>query len=661
MSDPIGTSQARSTRIPKIAIRLAALFFVLSVLLILIVIIFVDRTLSAGLATVAHQIETDALIERIRGTAAVQLASGLFIISSLGGVAIWVIVGKPLRKLTAAATGLGEGDLTRRIDLDETVDEIRDLSVGFNRMAAQLQIAFDTEKEQIQRLSYTQASLRKSEERFRALINNSIDIVSVLDPDGSVIFQSPSMTDVLGYRVEDTQEANVFEFVHPEDVESMRAAVDRASKGLTPQPVEARLKARDATWRDLEIYCVGVWIEGEFYGILANGRDITQWKKLQSQLVQSQKMEALGRLAGGVAHDFNNLLTVIGAYAELLDLDETDEERKVWFAEIAQAAQRATSLTGQLLAFSRRQVLKPESVDVNKAIRDLQNLLARLIGEETEIRVELSKDVGPVLVDPTQIDQIVFNLAINAKDAMDGAGTMIIRTKAGRLDNSDPDSAEAVFLEIVDTGHGMDQQTKDQIFDPFFTTKEPGKGTGLGLATVHGIVTQSGGSILVESEPGEGTVFTVVLPVFAGEVPAPRSGPIVTEVVSSRTASRVLVVEDEPAVLNLIKISLDRIGHDVLTAGNATEALAAINEVGNVDLLITDLILPGEMNGAELADEVAALSPTTAIIHISGYSGETHDSPIFQREDRTLLAKPFDRKDLVEAVHEVLNEAESGG
>ena len=352
-------------------------------------------------------------------------------------------------------------------------------------------------------------------------------------------------------------------------------------------------------------------------------------EETSEQLRQSQKMDAIGRLAGGVAHDFNNLLLAINGYAEFLSDSLVDERLKGFADQIRSAGERAAALTHQLLAFSRRQVLKPRILNLNDATHEIELMLRRLIGEGVRVDFELDKNLQSVQADPSQIGQVLLNLAVNARDAMGGSGTLTVST---RNDGGD------VVLEVTDTGEGMDEETQNRIFEPFFTTKDVGAGTGLGLSTVYGIVAQSGGTIAVRSAPGRGATFSIRLPAAEGEVP-PAVEP---EKAASPGAERILVVDDERVVRELLAQMLSDQGYDVSVAGSAREARALES---SWDLLVTDVVMP-ETDGVKLAQQIDARH----VLFISGY-----DQEALVRADAFFLQKPFSRDDLARTVREMLD------
>jgi PAS domain S-box-containing protein len=388
-------------------------------------------------------------------------------------------------------------------------------------------------------------------------------------------------------------------------------------------------------------------------------RDVTERKRVEEQLRQAQKMEAIGQLAGGVAHDFNNLLMAIIGYSDLLlaRLRDGDHLRK-HIQEIKKAGERAASLTRQLLAFSRRQVLVPQVLDLNSVVSDMQKMLRRMIGEDIELLTIPGPDLGQVRADPGQVEQVIMNLAVNARDAMPEGGRLTIETTNVELDESytrnhiDVPPGRYVMLAVSDTGSGMDPETLSHIFEPFFTTKEEGKGTGLGLATVYGIIKQSGGHIEVSSAPGQGTTFKVYLPRIeaAGELPAPGSA--VEEM--PRGTETVLLVEDDVVVCELVREMLQSSGYTVLEARGAPEALTIGERYAPrpIHLLLADVVMP-EMSGPQLADHLARVHPKMKVLYMSGYT----DAAVMRHSklDAPYLQKPFAPEVLARKVRETLD------
>jgi signal transduction histidine kinase/CheY-like chemotaxis protein len=381
-------------------------------------------------------------------------------------------------------------------------------------------------------------------------------------------------------------------------------------------------------------------------------------RRREEQVRQSQKMEAIGRLAGGVAHDFNNLLTVIRGHGELvLRRLEQDHPLRRNLQEIGLAAERASALTHQLLAFSRKQVLQPRTLDLGEVLDRMEQLLQRLIGEDVELVTRRRPSLGSVRADPAQMEQVIVNLAVNARDAMPQGGVLTIELANAELDETytrgHPPVVPGphVVLSVTDTGHGMDPETQSRIFEPFFTTKEPGKGTGLGLATVYGIVKQSEGFIWVYSEPGRGSTFKIYLPRVdqPAEPLSPRAG--AAAVHGSET---VLLVEDEPSLRSLLRELLESFGYSVLEAGQGGDALrVAAEHPGTIDLLLSDMVMP-QMTGNELAQRLAQVRPSTKVLFMSGYAAGVapqHQIP----NGAAYIEKPFTADALAGAIREVLD------
>jgi two-component system, cell cycle sensor histidine kinase and response regulator CckA len=393
-------------------------------------------------------------------------------------------------------------------------------------------------------------------------------------------------------------------------------------------------------------------------------------RSLEAQLALSQRMEAVGRLAGGVAHDFNNILTAISGYADLLltDLPEGDNRRRD-VEEIHQAAQRAASLTQQLLAFSRRQVLQPKVVDLNALVRDVEKMLRRLIGEDILFATVLHPRVGNVRADPGQLEQVIVNLAVNARDAMPApaGGRLTIETRNVELDESyaadhpPVKPGQYVLLAVSDTGVGMDEETKARIFEPFFTTKARGKGTGLGLATVYGIVRQTGGHIWAYSEPGKGTTMRVYLPrVDEPADPLERPGDSAPE--ELRGSETILVVEDEAPVRAVTRQLLERNGYTVLEAADGPSALALVDSKDGqapIQLLLTDVIMPG-MSGRELASQLKARLPNLRVLYMSGYTDDAVVRHGMLEPGLAYLEKPFRPQTLLRKIRQTLREGAAG-
>jgi PAS domain S-box-containing protein len=372
-----------------------------------------------------------------------------------------------------------------------------------------------------------QEALRRSEQRFRKLVEHSSDVITLLDAAGRIVYSTQSIRSTLGYTERERTGSLVFELIHPDDLRRAVALFRQvtAERGIVAH-AELRVRHKDGTWRDLEVAAVNHLDDPVVSAVVVNYHDITERKRaltemrlLEEQFRQAQKMEAVGRLAGGVAHDFNNLLTIIMSYADLLatDLPEGLAARQD-LLEIRKAAAQAASLTNQLLAFSRQQVLAPVVLNLNELVADVRKMLQRLLGEDIELSLRLAPQLGDVRADPGQLQQVIMNLAVNSRDAMPTGGKLTLETAAVELGEEYVEAHQTVrpgsytMLVVTDTGMGMDPETRSRAFEPFFTTKEKGRGTGLGLSTVYGIVQQSGGYIWLYSEPGHGTTFKIYLP-----------------------------------------------------------------------------------------------------------------------------------------------------
>jgi PAS domain S-box-containing protein len=506
-------------------------------------------------------------------------------------------------------------------------------------------------------------ALRASEERYRLVADSMHDVVTLLEPDGRVLFVSPSVTDRLGWHVEEMIGRNAFELVHPDDRQRLEQRIRRRPERKESGGLAWRCRCHDGSWRWLETNTT--LLPEDVSGrrrVLWTSRDITDRKDLEDQLRQAQKMEAIGRLAGGVAHDFNNVLTVILGYAATLEYTvEPDDPVAAQAGEIRVAAERAARLTQQLLAFSRQQVLQPRVLDLNEAVRTSSTMLQRLIGTHIALETDLDPNLWSVRVDPGQMEQVLMNLVVNARDAMRAGGTIGIRTRrvrnrAVRREQGVPiPPGDWVVCEVTDTGSGMAPSVAARIFEPFFTTKPVGQGTGLGLAMVYGIIKQSGGYVFCESAQAQGTTIRVYLP--RALAPAERTTPAAAG--QERGAGTVLVVEDEPAVRVLIVSVLRARGYAVIDASSGRDALAVIKgRTCPIDLLITDVIMP-EMTGVDLAQQVTAILPHLPVLYMSGYADEVlrqeHAQPA-----AAFLQKPFAPETLLARVRDMLETASAG-
>ncbi len=521
-------------------------------------------------------------------------------------------------------------------------------------------------------LNRIRRQLVESQELFHLITEHADDLIAVVDVHGHRVYNSPSYEKCLGYTPNELRNTTAAEQIHPDDVELVMAAAEQTLETGVGRRVEYRFRHKDGTWRILESTASGVQNEkGEVELLVIVNRDVTERRKAEEalrqrdeQLRQAQKMEAVGRLSGGVAHDFNNLLSVIIGYAEILEAQFSKDDRLIKnVAEIKKAGQRAAGLTNQLLAFSRQQVLQPRVLDPNVIVGDMGRMLRRLIGEDIEFITSLDPTVGKVKVDQSQLEQIIMNLVVNARDAMPWGGRLQIETCNEVLEESfcigmeyKVQPGKYVRFTVSDTGAGMDAETQVRIFEPFFTTKEKGKGTGLGLATVYGVVKQSDGYIWVTSKVGEGTTFKILLPEVSPSIPASSSASAGDKpAIASET---VLLVEDEDSIRNLFAGQLKNDGYRVLAAANGAEALAVSNSFKDqIHLLITDVVMPG-MNGAVLARKLSENRPGMRILFITGYIEFKPKDQETLPADAHILSKPFSHKAMLAKVREILAQEE---
>ena len=507
-------------------------------------------------------------------------------------------------------------------------------------------------------------ALRESEEKYRTVLESNPDPVVVYDMEGRVIYLNPAFTRVFGWSLEEQIGKKIDDFVPEENWPETRMMIDKVTvSGESFSGLETRRYTKEGNILDISISgsCYRDQ-EGNVAASVINLRDITKQQELQAQFLHSQKMEGIGRLAGGVAHDFNNLLMIIIGYGELVFMGlRKDDPLRENVKEINRAAKSAASLTRQLMAFSRKQILKPRVLDFNEVVTNLKKMLGRIIGEDVELETALAPDLGLVEVDEGQMEQVIINLAVNAKDAMPQGGKLTLETATVYLDEEYArrhgvklKHGPHVMLEMSDTGVGMDEETQAKIFEPFFTTKELGKGTGLGMATVYGIIKQSGGDIWVYSEPGGGTTFKIYLPVVEGKTEPEQKGKIVLE--GLRGSETVLLVEDEKSVLDLVRDILQRYGYSVLEAQNGEEALNISNQhEGPIHLMLTDAVMPG-MSGRELAERAQSLRPEIKILYMSGHTDDAIAHHGVLAPGVNFIEKPFVPEDLVRKLRQVLDE-----
>ncbi|MDK9706767.1 MAG: PAS domain S-box protein [Desulforhopalus sp.] len=512
------------------------------------------------------------------------------------------------------------------------------------------------------------SALRASEERLRLLVKNSSDCLVIFNADGRQRYASPAAERISGYPVEELIGKSLDLLIHPDDLplvtDAWQEAVDHPERTVT---VQFRHIHKTREWVYFEAVSQSFLDEPAINGIIASVRDITEHKKadeenqrLQLQLTQAQKMETVGRLAGGVAHDFNNMLSVILGYAEMTQ-DRLGPDHPVFadLREIGKAAGRSADLTRQLLAFARKQTVAPKVLDLNETVGGMLKMLKRLIGENIELAWLPGPSPWLIKMDPTQIDQVLANLCINARDAIGDTGKVTIETTTVAIDDadctlhSDCYPGEYVVLVVSDSGCGMPPETISHLFEPFYTTKEIGRGTGLGLATVYGIVKQNHGFINVYSEPNKGSSFKIYLPRhIAGDELSIKSDALLQDARGNET---ILLVEDEPAILKMTMTMLSLQGYTVLPAATAGEAIRLAGEyAGKIHLLMTDVIMP-EMNGRELAKQVVGLHPDLKLIFMSGYTSNVIAHHGVLDEGVNFIQKPFTKKELAAKIREVFD------
>ncbi|MFN3652135.1 MAG: response regulator [Armatimonadota bacterium] len=513
-------------------------------------------------------------------------------------------------------------------------------------------------------LAASEEALRQSNAALRTLIAGAPLAIVGFDPEGRVTQWNPAAEQMLGWN-----EAEVLgrkpPFIPAYAGEEFQELLRVSAEGGRLRNVERRRERKDGTPIDLSLWTAPLWADGRILGVISMMEDVTQRKQLEEQLRQTQKMEAFGQLAGGIAHDFNNMLAVISGYSEVLAmLPGIEGNAREFVDEIHAAAERAAALTRQLLAFSRKQVLEPKTVDLSALVEGTVRMLRRLIGEDIAVRTRSEPELGKVRADPGQIEQVLMNLVVNARDAMPRGGSLLITASNAEIsEESRPPGSPVppgayVQLSVTDSGCGMSKEVLAQLFEPFFTTKEPGKGTGLGLATVYGIVTQSEGYITVESEPGQGTTFRIYLP----RVDAADGG----EETGRRTAAAggvetILLVEDEPSVRQLVNTLLQSQGYTVLEATNPGDALRICERyTGTIHLLLTDVVMPG-MSGRELHEHLRQAYPPLRVLFMSGYMDDAVLRHGVLTDDADFIQKPFAAASLAGKLREVLDRPDAPG
>jgi two-component system, cell cycle sensor histidine kinase and response regulator CckA len=502
--------------------------------------------------------------------------------------------------------------------------------------------------------------------RLALIIDSSEDAIIGQDLDGILTSWNKGAERIYGYAPEEVIGKHISLLVPLDDAanglpDEISEILEKIARGEAIEHRESVRVTKDGRRLDVSISVSPLRdAKGDVVGASAIARDITDQKRTESQLHQSQKMEAIGRLAGGVAHDFNNILGIINACTEFLrDRIELAAESSIYVENIKKAIERGSALTRQLLAFSRSSAIKPRILDLNERLKDVSKLLRPLMGDDVEILIVSRSPSAVVEADPGQLDQIVVNLAVNARDAMPRGGKFILETGTAKFDEAFAEQHQAmaagkyVLLAISDTGSGMDEATVSRIFEPFFTTKEAGKGTGLGLATVYGIVKQSAGHILVYSEPGHGTTFKIYLPSAEHKIGLASNSE--TEKVSpKRQGTTILLVEDDEIMRTLTRKVLEEHGYTVVEANDGESALESVqSHPGPIDLLLTDVVMR-RVSGPELVERLGSSHPALKVVYMSGYTGELIAEREVLKRGVTLLEKPFTRTALLNTIHTAL-------
>jgi PAS domain S-box-containing protein len=510
-------------------------------------------------------------------------------------------------------------------------------------------------------------ALQESEQRYRILFEGAADGILVADAQTQTFrYANPAICHMLGYSLDELLQLSV-EDIHPkESLEKVSQTFDSQARGVITIATDMPCLRKDGVVIHVNINTSMVNIDnqpclvGFFTDITDRVRLEAEKENLETLLQQAQRMESIGRLAGGVAHDYNNMLSVISGFAELaLDKAKPNDPIREDLKEIVSAANRSKDITRQLLAFARRQDIQPKVLDLNETVEGMLKMLRRLIGEDMELAWFPGTQLWPIHMDPSQIDQVLANLCVNARDAIHGVGKITIETRNIVINEtmctSHPKFSPGSYVKLIvsDNGSGIDKEILDKIFEPFFTTKEQGKGTGLGLSTVYGIIDQNDGVIDVHSEPGKGTSFNIYFPrrySVGGDTSEEK-----TVTPQESRGETLLVVEDEIAILKLITTILSRLGYIVLTAKSPSEALSQVKEYPNkIDLLLTDVVMP-EMNGKELADQLQVLRPSIKCLFMSGYTRDIFANQGIPDEGVHFLKKPFSTNTLAESVRNILD------
>lgn len=579
------------------------------------------------------------------------------IIATLIAFVISGSISSPIKSLAATASRIASGELELETKINRK-DEIGQLAEAFNSMTCQLRNLISGLEKKIMEQNRTYEALRKSESLYHDLVETSQNLIWQCDDQGRFKYVNPAWKDALGYSSDEMIGKSFFEFQPPEYAAKDCIQFDKLRSGGKIRGHETCMLRKDKREITLVINANPIKdSDGKVCGIRGTAFDITETKRLQAQLQQNIKMESIGRLAGGIAHDFNNMLNVIlGATEIALEEMPKNSQARVYLEEIAGAAHRAANLTQQLLAFARRQIFSPRVINLNETIDNMLVMLKRLISENIKLEWIPQPELWNVKMDPSQFDQMLTNLMINSRDSISGNGTITIKTANCVFDEKECEDRPGatpgnyVLVSVSDTGCGMDSETLSRIFEPFFSKKEFGQGTGLGLATVYGIVKQNGGFISVSSEPSHGTTIEVYIPKTDEK---PETKTIAPPAPEKIIHAKILLVEDDPIVLQQNKKLLEKMGHMVLAFSTPEEALKIDDTtLQNIDLLVTDIVLPS-MDGNKLSQLLKKRKPELKVLFTSGYTTDYIADHKLVEPDIHFLQKPFTSSKLSQAIQKV--------
>lgn len=548
------------------------------------------------------------------------------------------------------------------VELEEQADETDRANLALRETNENLETTIRRLEEAESHVGNAQSQARETQALLDFILNHSPTGVVLYDQDRHIVRVNAAMESITGMPASAHVGKTAYDFMSDDIAEVVDSAIERVLETgmpVTNLPLSGASRSDMLKERHFLASYYPVSLPGGKEGAAGLVLETTQYRRLEEQLLQSQKMEAVGRLAGGVAHDFNNMLTAIMSYSELL-LSEmpADSHQRTDMMEILKAAEKATALTKKLLAFSRQQVLRPETVDINATVDGMGKMIRRLIGRNIELSLRLAPKLWTVAADPQELERVIMNLVLNSRDAMSGGGKLIIETSNATIDDdyasthADTEPGPYVMISVTDSGAGMTREVKDKLFEPFFTTKEKGKGTGLGLPSVYGIVKQSGGFVWVYSELGKGTTFKVYLPKSVEPASSANRALTRNRTIGSET---ILLVEDDEEVRNVATRILRRNGYRVLEAGNGADALRVCEDESEpVDLIVTDIVMP-EMNGSELAQKIREKQPDARILFTSGYTEDAAVRQSLLHPGEAFIEKPFTPASLAKKARDLLD------